>query len=138
VPTAEEYLRPDVIQQVARLDLKAEFIVEGFLAGLHDSPYHGLSTEFSEHRKYTVGDDLKNVDWGVFGRTDRFYVKKFQAETNLHGYLLVDVSESMAYSYGGVITKLEYSTFMAAALRKSTDELFATLKDKGIGESARK
>jgi len=116
MPTAEEYLRPDVIQQVARLDLKAKFIVEGFLAGLHDSPYHGFSTEFSEHRKYAVGDDLKNVDWGVFGRTDRFYVKKFQAETNLHGYLLVDVSESMAYSYGGVITKLEYSTFMAAAL----------------------
>jgi len=116
MPTAEEYLRPDVIQQVARLDLKAKFIVEGFLAGLHASPYHGFSTEFSEHRKYSIGDDMKNIDWNVFGRTDRFYVKKFQAETNLNCYLLVDVSESMAYSYGGAITKLEYSTCMAAAL----------------------
>jgi len=116
MPSVEEYLRPEVIQQVARLDLKARFIVEGFLAGLHDSPYHGFSTEFSEHRKYTVGDDLKHLDWGVFARTDRFYVKKFQAETNLNCYLLVDVSESMAFSHGGVITKLEYATCTAAAL----------------------
>jgi len=116
MPGAEEYLRPEVIQQVARLDLKAKFIVEGFLAGLHDSPYHGFSTEFSEHRKYTVGDDLKNLDWSVFARTDRFYVKKFEAETNLNCYLLVDVSESMAYSWGGAITKLDYSIFTAAAL----------------------
>jgi len=116
MPTAEEYLRPDVIQQVASLELKAKFIVEGFLSGLHDSPYQGFSTEFSEHRKYTIGDDLKNIDWNVFGRTDRFYVKKFEAETNLNCYLLVDVSESMAYSYGGVITKLQYAVCMAAAL----------------------
>ena len=116
MPTAEEYLRPDVIQQVARLDLKARFIVEGFLSGLHGSPYHGFSAEFSEHRKYTIGDDLKSVDWSVFGRTDRFYVKKFEAETNLNCYLLVDVSESMAYSWGGVITKLQYCTYLAAAL----------------------
>ena len=116
MPAAEEYLRPDVIQQVARLDLKARFIVEGFLSGLHRSPYHGFSPEFSEHRKYTIGDDLKTIDWGVFGRTDRFYVKQFQAETNLNCYLLVDVSESMAYSWGGVITKLEYSIYLAAAL----------------------
>ena len=116
MPTVEEYLRPDVIQQVARLDLKAKFIIEGFLAGLHSSPYQGFSTEFSEHRKYSIGDDLKKIDWNVFGRTDRFYVKEFQAETNLNCYLLVDVSESMAYSYGGVITKLEYSTCLAAAL----------------------
>jgi len=116
MPNVEEYLRPDVIRQVARLDLKARFIVEGFLAGLHNSPYQGFSTEFSEHRKYSVGDDLKNIDWNVFARTDRFYVKRFQAETNLNCYLLVDVSESMAYSHGGAITKLEYSTYIAAAL----------------------
>jgi len=116
MPKAEEYLRPDIIQQVARLELKAKFIVEGFLAGLHDSPYQGFSTEFSEHRKYTVGDDLKNMDWNVFGRTDRFYVKKFEAETNLNCYLLVDVSESMSYSWGGVITKLQYGCCIAAAL----------------------
>jgi len=116
MPTAEEYLRPEIIQQVARLDLKARFIVEGFLSGLHDSPYHGFSSEFSEHRKYTIGDDLKTIDWSVFGRTDRFYVKKFEAETNLNCYLLVDVSESMAYSWGGAITKLQYCTCLAAAL----------------------
>jgi uncharacterized protein (DUF58 family) len=116
LPTVEEYLRPDVIQQVARLDLKAKFIVEGFLSGLHSSPYQGFSTEFSEHRKYVVGDDLRSIDWNVFGRTDRFYIKKFQAETNLNCYLMVDLSKSMAYSYGSVMTKLDYSICMAAAL----------------------
>ncbi len=113
----KEYLRPDIIQQVTRLDLKARFIVEGFLAGLHESPYHGFSSEFSEHRKYVVGDDLKDIDWNVYARTDRHYIKKFQAETNLNAYLLVDVSESMAYSYGrGAMTKLDYSICIAAAL----------------------
>jgi hypothetical protein len=115
VRAAEEYLRPDVIQEVARLDLKAKFIVEGFIAGLHDSPYYGFSSEFSEHRRYNVGDDLKNIDWNVFGRTDKLYVKRFEAETNLSCNILLDVSESMEYCYGGAISKLEYSTYMAAA-----------------------
>ena len=113
MPNVEQYLRPELIQQVARLDLKARFIVEGFLAGLHTSPYQGFSSEFSEHRKYSFGDDLKTIDWNVFGRTDRLYVKKFEAETNLNCYLLVDVSESMNYSYGGVITKLQYANWWA-------------------------
>ena len=112
----EEYLRPDVIQEVARLDLKAKFIVEGFISGLHDSPYYGFSSEFSEHRKYTVGDDLKHIDWNVYARTDKHYIKRFEAETNLDCHILLDVSESMAYSYGGVISKLEYAIYMAAAL----------------------
>ncbi len=112
----EEYLRPDVIREVERLDLKARFIVEGFIAGLHDSPYYGFSSEFSDHRKYTAGDDPKNIDWKVYARTDRLYIKRFQAETNLDCNLLLDVSESMAYGYGGPLTKLEYATYMAAAL----------------------
>ncbi len=112
----EEYLRPDVIQQVARLDLKARFIVEGFIAGLHDSPYHGFSSEFSDHRKYSPGDEPRNIDWKVYARTDRLYIKRFEAETNLDCNILLDASESMAYSYGGVITKLEYGICMAAAL----------------------
>ncbi len=112
----EEYLRPDVIQEVTRLDLKARFIVEGFISGLHDSPYHGFSSEFSEHRKYTTGDEPRYIDWRVFARTDRLYVKRFEAETNLDCNILLDVSESMAYSYGGVITKFEYGLYMAAAL----------------------
>jgi uncharacterized protein (DUF58 family) len=112
----EEYLRPDVIQQVARLDLKAKFIVEGFISGLHDSPYYGFSSEFSEHRKYSIGDEPKYIDWKVFARTDKFYVKRFEAETNLNCHIVLDASESMAYSYGGVITKIEYGIYMAAAL----------------------
>src|SRR5436853_4517676 len=88
---SEKYLRPEVIRQVARLDLRARFIVEGFLAGLHASPYQGFSVEFSEHRKYVAGDDLKDLDWGVYAKTDKYYVKKFQAETNLVGYLAVDL-----------------------------------------------
>src|SRR4051812_2349720 len=95
---AENYLRPEVIRQVARLDLRAKFIVEGFLQGLHASPFHGFSVEFSEHRKYVPGDDLKDLDWSVLARTDKYYLKKFQAETNVTGYLAMDLSASMAYT----------------------------------------
>src|SRR5579885_3152507 len=112
----EKYLRPEVIRQVGRLDLRARFIVEGFLAGLHASPLHGFSVEFSEHRKYVPGDDLKDLDWGVYARTDRFYVKKFQAETNLTGYLVMDLSASMGYTYRQELTKFEYGISLAAAL----------------------
>ncbi|HEX4612044.1 MAG TPA: DUF58 domain-containing protein, partial [Urbifossiella sp.] len=97
--TAEKYLRPEVIRQVSRLDLRAKFIVQGFLTGLHASPFHGFSVEFSEHRKYTPGDDLKTLDWNVYAKTDRFYTKRFQAETNLTGYLVMDLSGSMGYTY---------------------------------------
>ena len=112
----EEYLRPDVIQQVRRLDLKARFIVEGFLTGLHRSPYQGFSPEFSEHRKYTPGDDMRLIDWTVYAKTDRFYIKKYQAETNLEAYLLVDCSGSMDFSTGGRMTKMDYAICLAAAL----------------------
>jgi uncharacterized protein (DUF58 family) len=112
----EKYLRPEVIRQVARLDLRARFIVEGFLAGLHASPYHGFSVEFSEHRKYVPGDDLKDLDWNIYAKTDRYYVKKFQAETNLTGYLVMDLSASMAYTYRQELTKFEYAICLAAAL----------------------
>ena len=89
--STEKYLRPEVIRQVARLDLRAKFIVEGFLAGLHASPFHGFSVEFSEHRKYVPGDDLKDLDWNVYAKTDKYYLKKFQAETNMTGYLVMDL-----------------------------------------------
>src|SRR5947199_2119152 len=112
----EKYLRPEVIHQVARLDLRAKFIVEGFLAGLHASPYHGFSVEFSEHRKYVPGDDLKDLDWAVLGRTDKYYLKKFEAETNVTGYLVMDLSASMAYTYRQQLTKFEYAICLAAAL----------------------
>src|SRR5947209_8903608 len=113
---AEKYLRPDVIRQVARLDLRARFIVEGFLAGLHASPFQGFSVEFSEHRKYVAGDDLKDLDWNVYAKTDRYYIKKFEAETNLTGYLAMDLSESMSYTYRQELTKFDYAICLAAAL----------------------
>src|SRR5438046_207356 len=114
--TAETYLRPEVIRQVARLDLRAKFIVEGFLSGLHASPYHGFSVEFSEHRKYVPGDDPKDIDWNIFAKTDKYYVKKFEAETNLSCYLVMDLSASMAYTYRQELTKFEYAVCTAAAL----------------------
>jgi len=112
----EKYLRPEVIRQVARLDLRAKFIVEGFLSGLHASPFHGFSVEFSEHRKYVPGADLKDLDWNVYAKTERYYVKKFQAETNMTGYLVMDLSASMAYTYRQELTKFEYAICLAAAL----------------------
>jgi uncharacterized protein (DUF58 family) len=112
----EKYLRPEVIRQVSRLDLRAKFIVEGFLAGLHASPFHGFSVEFSEHRKYVPGDDLKDLDWNVYAKTDKYYLKKFEAETNVTGYLVMDLSASMAYTYRQQLTKFEYAICLAAAL----------------------
>lgn len=114
--TAEQYLKPEVIRQVARLDLRAKFIVEGFISGLHASPFHGFSVEFSEHRKYTAGDNVADIDWSVYAKTDRFYIKKFQAETNLTGYLVMDLSGSMGWTYRQELTKFEYSISLAAAL----------------------
>ncbi len=114
--SAEKYLKPEVIRNVARLDLRAKFIVEGFLSGLHASPFQGISVEFSEHRRYSPGDDPKDIDWLVYAKTDKYYVKKYQAETNITGYLLMDLSESMAYTYRQDLTKFEYSICLAAAL----------------------
>ena len=114
--SAEKYLKPEVIRQVARLDLRAKFIVEGFISGLHASPFHGFSVEFSEHRKYVPGDDPKDLDWNVYAKTDRYYIKKFEAETNVTGYLAMDLSASMGYTYRQELTKFEYSICLAAAL----------------------
>lgn len=118
--TAESYLKPEVIRQIKRLDLRAQFIVKGFLQGLHASPFHGYSVEFSEHRKYTHGDDPKDIDWLAYAKTDRYYVKKFEAETNITGYLAMDLSGSMGYAgaegKSEGLTKFDYSICLAAAL----------------------
>jgi uncharacterized protein (DUF58 family) len=114
--TVEKYLKPEVIRQISRLDLRAQFIVKGFLHGLHASPYHGFSVEFSEHRKYTPGDNPHDIDWLVFAKTDKYYVKKFEAETNITGYLVMDLSQSMAYTYRQELTKFDYAICLAAAL----------------------
>jgi uncharacterized protein (DUF58 family) len=116
MPAVEQYLKPEVIRQIARLDLRAQFIVKGFLQGLHASPYHGFSVEFSEHRKYTAGDDPQDIDWLVYAKTDKYYIKKFEAETNITGYLVMDLSRSMGYSFRQQLTKFEYGICLAAAL----------------------
>jgi len=121
VGSQEKYLKPEVIQQVKRLDLRAKFIVEGFLVGLQKSPFFGFSAEFSEHQKYEPGDDPARIDWNVYARTDRYYIKKFQAETNLTAMLLVDLSKSMDYPPpelrdGSQLTKFEYAVSLAAAI----------------------
>ncbi len=114
--TAEQYLKPEVINQIKRLDLRAQFVVKGFLQGLHSSPFHGFSVEFSEHRRYTVGDDPNDIDWLVYAKTDKYYVKKFEAETNITGYLVMDLSESMGYTYRQDLTKFDYAICLAASL----------------------
>jgi uncharacterized protein (DUF58 family) len=116
VRAVEEYLKPEVVRQIARLDLRAQFIVKGFLQGLHASPYQGFSVEFSEHRRYAPGDDPKDIDWLVYAKTDKHYVKKFEAETNITGYLVMDTSASMAYTHRQELTKLDYAISLAAAL----------------------
>ncbi|GHT16771.1 hypothetical protein FACS1894189_1290 [Planctomycetales bacterium] len=112
----EQYLKPEVIQTIKRLDLRAQFIIKGFMHGLHASPLHGFSVEFSEHRKYTQGDDPADIDWLVYAKTEKYYVKKYEAETNLMGYLVVDTSRSMGYTYRQEMTKFDYSICLAAAL----------------------
>ena len=114
---AQKYLDPAVLAKLAGLDLKARLIVEGYVAGLHKSPYHGFSVEFAEHREYVPGDDLRYVDWKVWGKTDKYYLKQYEEETNLIAYLLLDTSESMRYrSENAPVTKLEYAQYVAAAL----------------------
>ncbi len=110
-----QYLDPKVLAKLGRLELKARLIVEGFISGLHKSPYHGFSVEFAEHREYVPGDDTRHVDWKVFGRTDRFYIKQYEEETNLRSYILLDGSESMRYG-AEETTKYRYGSYIAAAL----------------------
>lgn len=94
----KQYLIPSVVAKLGNLELKARLVVEGFMAGLHKSPYHGFSVEFAEHRQYMFGDDLKYLDWKVFARTDRYYIKQFEEETNLKSYIMLDISRSMDFS----------------------------------------
>ncbi len=111
-----KYLEPEVISKLKTLDLKARFIVEGFMVGLHKSPYHGFSAEFSEHRPYMQGDSIKNIDWKVFAKRDKYFIKQFEEETNLISHIFLDVSKSMNYKSSGSVTKLEYAITLAASL----------------------
>lgn len=142
-PDFKKYLVPSVVARLSNIELKAKSVVEGFMTGLHKSPYHGFSVEFAEHRQYMPGDDLKFLDWKVYARTGRYYIKRFEEETNLKSYILLDISKSMDFSskrnddistakkgfskiFGktkspieetkSYLTKLEYGSYIAASL----------------------
>lgn len=111
------FLDPLLVSKLQRLDLVARLVVEGFLTGLHRSPYHGFSVEFAEHRPYMPGDPLRFVDWKVYGKRDRYYVKKYEEETNLRSHLVLDASASMGFkSDRAVFSKFDYAVHLAAAL----------------------
>jgi uncharacterized protein (DUF58 family) len=110
-----KYLDPAVISRLKGIDIKARLVVEGFVSGLHRGPYKGFSVEFAEHRQYMPGDPIRYIDWKVYGKTDRFYIKEYEEETNLRAYIILDGSGSMGYSSNG-ITKLEYGCYLGASL----------------------
>jgi len=110
------YLTPDAVARFKNMNLAARSVVEGFISGLHKSPYHGFSVEFAEHREYAPGDNIKYIDWMALARTDRYYVKQFEEETNLRCYILLDTSGSMGYGSSHGLTKFEYGCYLSAAL----------------------
>lgn len=115
--SSPKFLDPQTLAKLQGLELRARLIVEGYVSGVHRSPYHGFSIEFAEHREYVPGDDLRYVDWKVFGKTDKVYLKQYEEETNLVSYLLLDTSESMRYqSSAAPMSKLEYAQSAAAAI----------------------
>lgn len=110
-----EYLDPELLQKLGSLELVAREVVEGLRVGSHRSPLRGFSTEFAHHRQYVPGDALRTLDWRVYGRTDRYYTKLYEAETNFDCHLLIDASSSMSYA-SGKVSKLEYAKFLAASM----------------------
>jgi len=116
---ANTYLDPKILAKISRLDLKAKYVVEGFISGMHKSPYKGFSVEFAQHRGYVPGDDLKHLDWRVYGKNERLYIKQYEAETNLVTTILMDASKSMAYlspNAKGASVKLDYAKLVVASL----------------------
>lgn len=134
------FLDPRVLARIDSLDLLARTVVDGFLHGLHSSPHLGLSMEFAEHRSYMPGDDIRKIDWRLFARTDRHYVKQYEAETNANFSVLLDVSRSMSYG-SGTVTKLDYACFLAAALtyfsRRQRDRVGLYTFDSEVVEHVR-
>ena len=115
-PPALRFLDPIVVSRLNNMEMRARMIVEGFMTGLHKSPYHGFSVEFAEHRPYNSGDEPRHVDWKVFAKTDRYYVKQFEEETNLRHYVVLDVSTSMSYRGESGLSKIEYAAYLAGGL----------------------
>ncbi len=136
----KKYLQPEIIAKLSGLELKARLVVEGFITGLHRSPYHGFSVEFAEHRPYMPGDEIRAIDWKVYGRTSRYYIKRFEEETNLKAYIILDCSGSMTFASGG-LSKLEYGSYLAASLAylmvQQKDAVGLTLFDSKIQKHLR-
>lgn len=132
----ERFYSPEVLARVGGLELRAKMVVEGTISGMHKSPYHGQSVEFVDHRAYVPGDDLRHLDWKVYGRADRFVLKRYEEETNLRGHLLLDCSESMRYGSPKGMTKYDYAGTMAASiaylLHKQHDAVSLALFDSEV------
>lgn len=130
-----DFLTPEIISKIDSLHFRARRVVEGFIVGNHKSPYHGFSAEFSEHRAYGKGDEIKHIDWKLFGKTDRYYVKQFEEETNLRAHLILDYSSSMNYG-SGPLTKMEFAQTLCASfsylMLKQQDAVGLTLFDTDI------
>jgi len=131
-----KYLNPSIISKLNSLELRARLVVEGFMVGLHKSPYHGFSVEFTEHRPYMQGDSIKDIDWKVYGKTEKFFIKQYEEETNLKSYILLDTSKSMGYTSGKNLSKLDYAITLSAALsylmNKQQDAVGLTLYSESI------
>jgi len=131
-----KYLQPEVVAKLTNMELVARLVVEGFITGLHKSPYHGFSVEFAEHRQYMPGDEIKHIDWKIYGKTDRYYIKQFEEETNLKAYIILDASSSMGYASDNRISKLEYASYITAALAhlmvQQRDAVGFTIFDESI------
>lgn len=141
-PDYRRYLDPHVLAKISGLELRARLIIEGFFSGMHHSPTHGASVEFADHRAYTQGDDLRYIDWKLYGKTDKYYIKEFEKETNLNLMLVVDNSESMHYrSSGASMSKYEYAAATAAATAylalQQQDSVGLTLFDEHLTEFLR-
>ncbi len=137
----KKYLNPDVLTKISRLELRARMVVEGFISGMHKSPYQGFSVEFASHREYVPGDDTRHIDWRLFGRADRYYIKQYEEETNLRTQILLDCSRSMAYPEhptSGGMTKYDYACTLAASLvyllMHQQDACGLTMFDESIRE----
>jgi len=130
-----KFFDPKVLAKIGRLELRARMVVEGFISGLHKSPYHGYSVEFADHREYTPGDDPRHIDWKVLARADRVYIKRYEEETNLRSHVLLDSSESMRYG-SGALSKYEYAATAAASLayllNRQQDAVGITLFDDEV------
>ncbi|MFP6724049.1 MAG: DUF58 domain-containing protein [Candidatus Poribacteria bacterium] len=137
IKTSHNYLDPVALSRLGNMELVARLVVEGFITGLHKSPYQGFSVEFSEHRQYMPGDEIRHIDWKVYGKSDRYYVKKFEEETNLRTYIVLDASGSMNYTFSDQrLTKFQYGCYLAASLAylmlKQRDSVSLTIFDQEI------